>query len=561
MPPAGAARENAGPRRIADELDLVERGRRAYARRAWAEAHHLLSAADEAERLGAGDLELLATSAGMTGRDEEYVSVLERAHYAHLESGATLRAVRCAFWVGTWSMVRGELSRATGWLGRAQRILDREEGDVVERGYLLIVPITALAQVGDFDAACAIAQEGAGIGERFGDTDLVALALHEQGRLRITQGRVDEGLALLDEVMVSVGSGRLSPMLTGLLYCSVIEGCRQTYELRRAREWTTALTRWCEQQPELVTFTGRCLVHRAEILQVEGAWPDALEEARRAGQRFAAALNRPAAGEAVYREGEIRRLRGEWAAAEQAYREAGRHGWEPQPGLALLRLAQGDRSAAVSAIRRIVAECSDPLERAGLLPAAVEILVAAGELDEARRASRQLDESAARFAGGMLSAMASHARGAVALAGGDDEAALVALRAACQSWLELGAPHEAARARVLVGLACRGLGDADAAEMELDAARRVFVELGAAPDLAWVGELSGRRAAGHADGLTAREVEVVRLVATGMTNRAIAEELVISEKTVARHVSNVFTKLEVASRSAVTAYAYEHGLL
>lgn len=421
-----------------DPTDRLERGRRSYTRRAWRDAYESLLRADQAAPLGAEDLELLATSAGMLGRDDEYLSGLERAHQSYLDAGETLRAVRCAFWVGTYSASRGEIARATGWFGRAQRLLEREEGDCVERGYLLVTVLTEQEEAGDYEAAYATAAEGVRIGERFGDADLVALALHEQGWILAKQGKIEAGLGLLDEVMVAVGTGELSPIVTGLLYCSAIQGCQQAYELRRAREWTAALTRWCEEQPEMVSFTGRCLVHRAEIMQVEGAWPDALEEARQAGQRFAQALDRVAAGEASYREGEIHRLRGERATAEEAYREAGRCGWEPQPGLALLRLAQGDTDAATAAIRRVVAETTEPMKRAGLLPAYVEILLAVGDLEEARSACRELEERTTGYRGGMLGAMVAQARGAVALADGDASAALVALRHACQVWRSSG---------------------------------------------------------------------------------------------------------------------------
>jgi DNA-binding CsgD family transcriptional regulator len=559
MPAARAARDRGAARK--ETADDLERGRRFYAARAWMQAYTALSQADQAAPLGAEDLELLATSAGMVGRDDDYLNLLERAHHAFLDAGEPLRAVRCAFWVALYSGIRGQLARANGWFARAQRLVEREERDCVERGYLLVSTMMELEESGDLDAAYAVAVELAGIGERFDDADCIAFALHEQGRVLAKQGKLDAGLALLDETMVAVSTGELSPIATGLIYCSVIEGCHQVYELRRAREWTAALTRWCEEQPEMVSFTGRCLVHRAELMQVDGAWPDALQEARRAGERFAQVLNQVAVGESFYRQGEIHRLRGDRAAAEEAYREASRRGWEPQPGLALLRLAQGDNDAAAAAIRRVLGETSDQLMRAGLLPAYVEIMLAVGELDEARTACRELEEITQGHGSGMLSALVGHARGAVALADGDAWAALVALRHACQLWQKLGAPYEAARVRVLVGLACRQLGDEDAGEMELDAARRVFRELGAELDLAHAERLSRARTRNAAGGLTPREVEVLRLVATGRTNRAIADELVISEKTVARHVSNIFTKLRLASRSAVTAYAYEHDLV
>ena len=531
------------------------------AARAWKQAYASLSLADQAAPLEGVDLELLATSAAMLGLDSEHIAVLERAHHAYLQAGETLRAVRCAFWVGSFSAHRGEMARATGWLGRAHRLLERDDHDCVERGYLLWTVMAGQEEAGDLDAAIATTVEAARIGDRFGDADLVALVLFERGRLRIKQGNIDAGLGLLDEVMVAVSTGELSPIVTGLLYCGVIEGCQQAYELRRAREWTAALTGWCEEQPEMVSFTGRCLLHRAEIMQVDGAWPAALEEAQRAGERFAQGPNPVATGEAFYRQGEIRRLRGERAGAEQAYREASRHGWEPQPGLALLRLAHGDNDAAVAAIRRVVGETTDPMGRARLLPALVEIMLAVGDLEEARRAGRELAEMTDGYRGGMLAATVAHVRGAIALADGDPKSALVALREASRMWQELRAPYESARARVLVGLACRQLGDVDAGEMELAAARRAFEELGARPDVDRTKKLTVRSVSERPGGLTAREVEVVRLVATGMTNRAIAEELVISEKTVARHVSNVFHRLGVSSRSAVTAYAYEHDLV
>ena len=548
-------------RRNVDTTDELERGRECYATRSWMDAFTSLSRADQAAPLGAQDLDLFATSASMIGRDDDCLGILERAHRAYLSAGDPLPAARRAFWIGTYLLIRGEMSRATGWLGRAQRLVEREQRDCVERGYLLVPVMIGQEEAGDYDAAYATALEATGIGERFGDADLVALALHEQGRALSKNGGIEAGLRLLDEAMVAVTSGELSPIVTGLIYCSVIEGCQQVFELRRAGEWTAALTRWCEAQPQMVSFTGRCLVHRAEIMQVHGDWPDALEEARRAGERCAQVLNQQATGEAFYRQGEIHRLRGEFTPAEEAYREASRCGWEPQPGLALLRLALGERGVAAAAIRRAVGETAQPLRRAALLPAYVEILLAAGDTDEAQSAWRDLEQITESYQSAMLAAMLAYARGSVALAQGDMWAALVSLRHACNAWHELGAPYEAARARVLVGFACRELGDTDAGEMELDSARRVFTELGAAPDLARADALFRTEPPDAPGGLTARELQVLGLVAAGKTNRAIAGDLVISEKTVARHLSNIFAKLGVSSRSAATAYAYEHDLV
>ena len=307
------------------------------------DAYESLSGADQAGSLEAGDLELLATSAYMLGRDDEYVSGLERAHHAYLDRGELLRAVRCAFWIGINLTLRGEMGRASGWLGRARRLVDREGRDCVEQGYLLVPLMFERQAAGDYEAAIAAAAEAVAIGERFGDADLFALAAQAQGILLVKQGRVVEGLGLLDEAMVAVTAGELSPIVNGFVYCGVISGCQAAYEPRRAQEWTAALTSWCEQQPDMVSFTGTCLVHRAEIMQLHGAWPEALEEARRAGERCALAMNESAAAEALYRQGELHRLQGELGIAENDYRNARRGGYEPQPGLALLRLAQGNR--------------------------------------------------------------------------------------------------------------------------------------------------------------------------------------------------------------------------
>jgi DNA-binding CsgD family transcriptional regulator len=546
---------------VAEAGSEVERGRESFARRAWTDAYESLSNADRAAPLDRRDLELLATSAYMLGRDDEWMSVLERAHHAYLDAGEGLRAVRCAFWVGINLALRGELGQATGWLGRAQRLLEREDDDCVERGYLLLPIMFRQEGTGDYATAAGTAAEAAGIGQRFDDSDLFALAVHAQGQMLIRAGRVQEGLALLDESMVAVTGGELSPIVTGLVYCGVILACQEVYELRRAQEWTTALTRWCERQPDLVAFTGRCLVHRAEIMQVHGAWADALDEARRAGIRLSEPMNQAAAGLAFYRQGELLRLQGEFAAADDAYRTASGCGWEPQPGLALLRLAQGRRDAAAASIRRVIGERTEPLKRAGLLPAYVEIMLAVDDGDEARGACRELEQIAAGYESRMLDAMVAYARGATELADGEARAALGSLRQAWHMWQELEAPYDAARARVLLGLACRALGDEDAATLELEAARDAFAQLGAAPDLDRIESLARRTESSDMHGLTARELQVLRLVAAGKSNRDIASALVISEHTVARHLQNIFSKLGLSSRTAATAFAFEHDLV
>jgi DNA-binding CsgD family transcriptional regulator len=539
----------------------LARGREAAGRLAWADAFTALSLADRSTALAGEDLELLATAAYLLGRVEDCLQALRRAQRLHAERGDRRRAARCAFWLAFHLINQGEQAQASGWLARANRLLEHERQECAEAG-LLLVPV-ALGQVvaGDYAAARRTAARAGAIGRRVADGDLVALALCLHGRAMVRDGRVREGVVLLDEAMVAVVAGELSPPVAGVVYCSVIDACQEVLEWRRAREWTAALGAWCDKQPDMVTFTGQCLVHRAEILQLHGEWPRAVEEARRAGERLARGADGYASAAALYQQGEVHRVLGDFPAAEVAYRQASRRGLEPQPGLALLRLAQGRTDAAGAAIRRVVAETSERFRRARLLPAQVEILLAAGDVPAARDAADELTGIAERYDTPALRAMAGHAQGAVLLAEGDARAAVVMLRGAWQLWRELEAPYEAARVRVLVGLGCRALGDEEAAAMELDAARDVFARLGAAPDLARLETLDRRDGAAAGHGLTARELEVLRLVAAGKTNRAIATSLVLAEKTVDRHVTNLYAKLGVSSRAAATAYAYQHRLL
>jgi DNA-binding NarL/FixJ family response regulator len=533
-----------------------ERARGSFERRMWKDAFAELSAAQREGRLGARDLERLAVAAYMVGSDDACQEAWIAAHHDWVGRGDAERAAQCAFWQALGLFFRGDLAPAMGWVARGGRLLEERRRDSVAQAWLLMVTSLPRLFEGDPDVGPSFVEAGA-IAERLADADASMFARLGRGYSLILQGRVAEGMALLDEVMVSVTADEVAPMLAGIAYCQVITLCRAVFDLRRAKEWTRALTRWCDSQPDMVPFRGNCLVHRCEIFQLHGAWTDALESARRACDWLAGPPVWDALGPAYYQLGEVQRLRGELEEAEDSYRRASLAGRDPEPGMSLLRLARGRVDLAVPAIRRALEEAADPIARSQLLPACVEVLLEADDVGAARAAADELAGIAAQLDAPYLNALAAHASGAVLLAEGDPRAALTALRGAHRSWRDLDAPHPAARARLLIAIACRELGDGASAELELAAARGVLEELGATPDLERLARLAGSPRPG---GLSRRESEVLILIAAGKTNRAIAAELFISEKTVARHVSNIFTRLGLSSRAAATAYAYKHGL-
>jgi DNA-binding NarL/FixJ family response regulator len=499
-------------------------------------------------------LERSAIAAYLAGRESESLDLLARAHNLAVEAQDRRAAARAAFWMAFQLIGAGDQSRASGWLARARRLLDEHPDPCVERGYVLLPQAVGAMGSADLARAGELFAEAEAIGARFGEADLVALARHGRGRVLIAVGRAADGIALLDEVMISVTSGELTPIVTGTIYCSVIAACFDLFDVRRAQEWTEALNEWCVSQPGLVPYRGDCVVHRSAMLRLRGRWDDAIDEARQA--TTLPAVRQMARAAALYELAEVHRLRGEVAAAEDAYRLAAEHGRIPHPGLALLRLAQGQLEAARSAITRALAEHRGR-HRSSLLAAAVEILIAAGDLAAGRDASLALNAAADTAGSPWLRAMALHAEGTLLLAEHRPDAAVARLRDALAIWRDLDMPYEAARTSEPIGAACRALGDADGARMERAAAARVYGELGAVTDLARV---EARMSGPASGGLTPREVQVLRLVARGKTNRAIADDLAISEKTVARHLSNIFTKLDLATRAAATAYAFRHGL-
>lgn len=540
----------------------LQRGRAAYERQAWSEAYEALVDADRAMPLEAFDLDRLATAAHLVGLDEASGTFRTRAFQLHLDAGETRRAAASALWrVISLAEQANRQAEIGGWLARAERLLSGASDDCLERGLLTCLSGRKHAMEGDIAGAGVAFTAAAAMGERLREPDLLALARHGEGRVMLWQQQRSAGFARLDEVMVAVMAGEVGPMVTGIVYCGVLSACHDHFDMRRAHEWTEAMTSWCAAHPDMEPFRGNCLVRRSELLQLQGAWDEAAAEARRACERLASGQWIDTAA-AFYQEGELFRLRGNVNAAEEAYRQASRAGRRPQPGLALLRLAQGETGAADAAIRSALHETKGLRARAQVLRAAVDILLSAGDLDAARAAAVELAEMAERVGAPALRAAASHATGMVSLAEGDARTALERLREAWEEWRALDAPFEVARVRVHIGLAYAALGDDEGARMEHDAALEVFERLGARPDADRVAALSAREPAATASGgLTGREVEVLRQIAAGKTNRAIAAELAISEKTVARHISNIFTKLDLSSRSAATAYAYEHKLL
>ena len=539
-------------------LDDLHQARETYERREWVAAYRALSDLDDAH-LQADDFAALAITAFLLGHRNDCVQALQRAYQAELEEDDTLGAVRAAYWLAITLWQGGEVAIGNGWLARGQRLLERIEEDVVERGYLLERATFGHIAKGEFAEAAAAAPKVTEYGRRFGDPDLTAMGLHIEGRLTIFSGHVADGLRLLDEAMVWVMAGEVSPILSGVIYCSCVEACQQVSDFGRMGEWTHALTIWCDSQPGLVAFTGQCAVHRGQLMRLHGAFHDAISELEHAAARYAAAGGNPAVGQAHYERGEALRITGENDAAEAAYTEAATYGHPAQPGRALLWLARGRSDAASAAIHRVVAEVQDPVHRSQLLPTAVDVLVAVGELEEAASLADQLGGFGSAFGCSALQAAGEYARASVALARADAEDALAAARGAADAWARLSAPYEVARCRVLIGRALRLIGDAESAVAELAEARRAFARLGAAPAEHEVAVLLGdARVPG---GLSPRELEVLRLVAAGKSNPEIAAALVLSGKTVSRHLSNIFAKLDVGSRTAAAAFAFEHHLV
>ena len=550
----GATRDAGDDRATVDDLGL---GREAYSRRAWAAVRDHLTRAEPAT-LTTDDWHALATAAYLVADRDVAVQAWQNAFQAHAAAGEPLAAAMDASLIAYVHNSTGNVAVGRGWDARGQRLLEGQPEDVEARGFLAIHEFYRHLQDGDFAAAADCGRRVWEFGRRWSNGDLIAFGLVSQGRLLIYSGRVAEGVAMLDEAMACLTAGEVSPIMTGNIYCTMIEGCQEISDYRRMTEWTRALDRWCQGQLDLVPFTGQCAVHRGQILRAHGSFAEAIDELDLAVERYRAERVEAAIGLAFYERGEVLRTLGDLDAADVAFTDAAAHGKEPQPGLSLLWLARGRTAAAVAFAHRLLDEPGGPVQRAQQLPAIVEILAASGEIEAAGSAAEELVSLADSFGCEALGAQAGYASGLAALAAGDPGAALGPLRRAWKTWIGVGARYDAARARVRIALAYRALGDEESALSELTVAERTFTELGAGPARR---EAARLRSTSLPDGLTAREVEVLALVANGQSNPQIAVTLFLSEKTVARHLSNIFVKTGVTSRAAAASYAHQHSLV
>jgi len=532
-------------------MGTLAAARAAFAARLWTGAHDGFFAARQESPLDADDLSALAAASWWLGLMDESLAVGEEAYERYLEASDHRRAAMRAFDIAYAYFLRGNETVGGGWVGRAQRLLSHEP-DCPEQGYLLYFAVETSLDGGQ--ETMAKARQVQDFGRRHADRNLVAAGIVAEGRVLIKLGRAQDGLALLDEGMLEASGEDMSPIWAGNIYCHLMAACYELGDIRRAAAWTQSTAEWCDRMAPAVLFKGICRVHRAQVMQIRGAWTQAQDEAERVCQDVAH-IHVGIVAEGHYQIGEIRRLRGDHEGAQDAYHQGHHLGRDPQPGLALLRLAQGRPEAAATLIRTALAGVTDRLARARLLAAQVEIAVAAGDPATASVAADELDAVASAYQSSGLQAAAKRSRGAVMLATGHTEEALSTLRAACSGWTELEAPYDCAKVRVLLARAYRQLGDIESSERELDSARSAFEVLGAELDAK---EAGAERRGTLPNGLTEREAEVLALVAAGSTNRQIADALLLSQKTVERHVSNIFTKLGVATRTAAARFAFDH---
>ena len=520
----------------------------------WRDCVALLTEGDGQAPLDGAALVLLGEAAYLIGADEQAVTALSRAYQWFLRAGDVPTAARCALSNCFALENAGDLVRSRAWGARAERLVEEHDlAGSAAGAWLLSRRSHELLGEQRVEEALAAAREGERLSLVTGEPDAAALARLTIGFALLFRGERAASIRVFDEVMLAVSSDETSPTVVGVCYCVSVGACVQQRDVVRARSWTATLDRWVAARPDLVAYRGTCLVHRAQLSTLGGDWPGALDEAAAALDLLAGT---PAAASAAYQLGEVHRLMGHDREAEDAYRRANALGVQPEPGLSRLRVAQGRAEAACRTLRRLCGEPRPAEDVAELLAARVEAELALGDVPSATATAEELRAITGELASPLLSGLADQAHGAVLLAAGQPHDALNALRTAQQRWTDLDLPHACAQVRVLAGRCLRELGDPEAADREFEAARDCFARLGAVRELAAVDEPPERAGA-----LTAREVEVIRLVAAGHTNRAIAGELYLSEKTVARHLANIYAKLDVPSRAAATAYAYDHGLM
>jgi DNA-binding CsgD family transcriptional regulator len=509
----------------------------------------------------ADGLDELGTAAWFLGRMAECERAWTAAYDAYATAGETDAAIRCAFWVGYMLGEGGAAVKAHAWMSRVMELCRRRS----EEGATEAAATAALCQAQEAWGAGRVA-DAVEIGERArtlaheaGAADIEVFATMGLARALVRAGSFERGFALMDELMLSIADGGVGERVAGPAYCAVIASCLDRWDIGRASAWTHDLNEWCDAQHGLQIFRGECSIHRATVLGIAGEWT----EAARVLADVTTRERRPATlDNALYDLSELNRRAGRTQAADEGFRQAASLGREVQPGLGRLRRDTGRLASARAGIARALSAAPTPGRRADLLAAQVEVEADGGDLEVAADADRELRDLAEAIGTTYLTALADRTSGTVLLAQRRPELAQPVLRRAWSGWRDLEDPYDGALTRVLLARTARALGDEEAAQLEFDAARTTLAGLGALADLARLERLAASvPAAAAAAGLSRRELEVLRLIATGSSNRDIAARLFLSERTVARHVSNILAKLRLSSRSAATAYAFEHGLL
>lgn len=538
---------------------VLAQAREAYSHHRWNVAYTHFAEVAGTGHLDTDDLAAFADAAWWLGNTDRSLELSEEVYRRCLQGDHTPAAARLAVEIGFLWLIRGEQQIGSGWISRARRLL-AEVPECAELGYLRYLAVLEALDTTRFDEAQVMAREMQVLANTHDDPTLCAMALVLEGIATVRSGQVSDGLALCDEAMLPIRAGDVERSWAGNLYCLVMALCFELADFDRARAWTDATERWCDQFSNAAMFTGICRVHRAQLLHLEGAWDQAESRAAQAC-RDLADMNVEVVAAGHYEIGELRRVRGDDDGAEQAFARAHALGRDPQPGLALLRLAQGDAVTARTSLETALAATDPPLPRVPLLTALADVAEASQDRDLAGSVAAELAVIAGSFSTPGIQARAATAAGVAHLLADEPDQALATLREACRTWRSVGGRYETARAQVRLARALAAIGDADASTRERQQARATFEELGARLDLdhlAATGHVTARTAPG---GLTDREVEVLRLVADGATNAAIAEQLTISERTVERHVSNIFLKLDVSSRTQAARFAFEHRLV